>query len=203
MNNNDSNNSNLLLTTPSFIAARLLYNALKMSPISEHLEYLEELADRAVAENEVNRDIEEWKKQPPHPRRTRVIIKLINNTSIPFKVTQAGWNMSDSDRESLDLDPHTSNAFKWEFVFTKPGPASPSDKIQFKQFISFGNGSTHFRFDTGLALKSSFGVFSPTLTPQWAHRVVSTGATKVKCSSTITEQQTEAPHSYEVAITLG
>lgn len=125
----------------------------------EHLEHLKELAQRTEAENEVNRDIEEWKKQPPHPKRTRVIVKLINNTSIPLKVMQAGWNMSDSDRESLDVDPHGFTAFKWEFAFTKPGPASPSDKVQFKQFISFGNEITHFRFDTGLELKSSFGVF--------------------------------------------
>lgn len=156
-----------------------------------------------MSNNDSNDYIEEWKKQPPHPRRTRVIIKLINNTSIPFQVTQASWKMSDSDREAMDLDPHDSFAFKSEFPFTKPGPASPGDKTLFKQSISFGNGSTHFRFNTGLALKSSFGFLSPTFTPEWTHRVVSTGATKVKCSSRITEKQAEAPYSYDVTIILG
>lgn len=161
-----------------------------------------DLLEQAEYTNALNQKIEQWRNQKRGPKHTRVIVKIINNTSHTFGIAQTSLPMSKAERESFQTPPQGQTAFKCDFDYSYAYPW-PKNKIMFNQFIDFVDNHIGVRFDLGMIMNTSFGVHTPTLRPSVKNTVTSIGSSSFKCSTTTTRMGDEAPFDFEVEIILG
>lgn len=211
-NNETSDDYSQLLSLFKLTSIGVLYQLSPLLLSEENQEALNELIgkarvelidflDKAQMENAVNQKIESWKNQKTNLKRTRVIVKVVNNTSHTLYLVKTSLPLSPSERESSTLFPHEQTALKCEFDYDRYYN-SPS-KILFNQFMDFAAQSVGIRFELGMFVRKSFGFITPTHTPTIKNTVISTGKNKIQCSSVITEANDDAPFNFEVKITLG
>lgn len=164
-------------------------------------EKLNNLTDKYRAEETVNNQIEEWKRQRENPRKTRVIVKITNNTSHSLKLSTTDLTLDDSVRESLTLFPTAPMTFKGEFEYNFP--YNSRSKPLFNHVMEFEDERVGVRFEFGLYVSSSFGVLTPTVKPHRKNNIASIGSSAIKCSSKIMEASDGPPFNFRVDITLG
>lgn len=157
--------------------------------------------DGLELERALNQKIDAWRNEAKDPKHTRVIVKLINNTSRPFKIAQTSLPLSQSERESFRLSPQEPTAFKSKFDYNFN--YNSKSRVMFNHFIDFAVENIGVRFDLGMIMKKSFGVLQPTLTPIVKNTVTSIGNSSIKCSTKTTNMSDDAPYNFEVEITLG
>lgn len=164
----------------------------------EFIAFFEELE----SERALNQQIEQWRNQKTDPKYTYAIVKIINNTSHILKITQTSLPLTQSDRETFEVPDEGKIAFKSEFAYNYAYPWG-KNKIMFNHFIDFTDQDIGVRFDLGMIMNTSFGVFTPTLTPTIKNTVTSIGKSRINCSTKITSMSDDAPFSFEVEIILG
>ncbi|MHC8352533.1 hypothetical protein ACYZT7_25355 [Pseudomonas sp. RT4P38] len=190
-----------LLSLTGYAPWASIYNYIQSLNTEENLELLKATAAHAKLEEKVNKEVQAWEQERPHSKRTRLVVKLINNTAHALAVGENNLNLSADERDSIKILPWDIQAFNCGFTYSRQLGTPSKDLI--KHFIVFDDKDLGFRFDFGLSVKSSFGVFTPTLTPVRTNKVISIGATPIKCTTRITYAEDEGPYSFTVKITLG
>jgi hypothetical protein len=178
-----------------------IYNYIQSLNTEENLELLKAAAEHANLENKVNNEVKAWESERTRSTQTRLVVKLINNTDHALAVGENSLNLSAREQDLIKILPWDIQAFHCDFTYSRQ-LGTPS-KDMFKHFIVFGDQNLEFRFDFGLRVNTSFGVFTPTLTPVRTNKVTSIGATPIKCTTRITYAADEGPYSFTVEITLG
>jgi hypothetical protein len=208
MSTNDENNGETainhdqllsLLTTYTPYAA--IYELSKELFDEKNHEHLISLVDKHRAENTVNQQIQAWKNEGTNSKRTRVIVKINNNTSHTLKLIKTDRAINQSDRDALVLFPDAPMTFKCEFDYKFP--YGSRSRTLFNQYMDFADAQTGVRFEFGLHLNSSFGVLTPTLKPIRKNIVTAFGNFLLTASTRIIEASNEAPYNFTVEITLG
>jgi hypothetical protein len=191
----------------------MLYQLLPNLLSEEHQALLDEMLGNAKVEvinllehaqytHALNQKIDQWRNQARGTRTTRVIVRIINQTTHTFNITQTTLPLSKAERESFQIPCEQQTAFKSEFNYNYAYPW-PKNKIMFNQFVDFFDDTIGVRFDLGLIMNTSFGLLSPTLRPSVKNTVKSIGSSPIKCSTKTTLMGTDAPFHFEVEITLG
>lgn len=166
----------------------------------KNMELLDTLLEHSKLDEKVNQEVKAWERQRIKANQTRLIVKLKNNTSHAFDVGENNLSLTADERDYIKILPREIKAFHCDFDYSRQ-LGTPS-KDMFKHSILFGDQRLGFRFDFGLRVNTTFGVFSPTLTPVRTNKVVSIGATPIQCTSRITRAEDDAPYSFSIEITL-
>jgi hypothetical protein len=95
------------------------------------------------------------------------------------------------ERTTFNYDPDYNYGYPW-----------PNNKNLFNMFIEFSDGGVEFRLELALTMTRSFGVLTPTLTPNIKNTVRSIGQSPLRCSTKTINARAEAPFNFEVVITL-
>ncbi|MBV4483984.1 hypothetical protein HU727_000100 [Pseudomonas sp. SWRI153] len=178
-----------------------IYDYAQSLNTAENLELLNKLAAHARLDEKVNQEVKVWENQKIKSTQTRLIVKIKNTTSHTFDINKNSLALTVDEQDYLKILPQEIEAFHCDFTYSRQ--LGTPDKDIYKHFIIFGNESLGFRFDFGLRVNTSFGVFTPTLTPVRTSKVASIGTTPIKCTSQITRAEDNAPYSFSVEITLG
>lgn len=212
--NNDTDSTyESLLSFFNLTSIGLLYQLSPHFLDKENQAILEDLVGKAKVEvigfieeieaaKALNQRIEQWRSQETDPKHTRVIVKIKNNTAHVFKISQTTLPLGQADFDTFEIPDDSEIAFKSEFAYEFT-PPHKKGKIMFNHFIDFMDQDICIRFDLGMIMNSSFGLFTPTLKPTRKSTVTSIGKSKLNCSSRITSTNDDAPCNFEVEITLG
>ncbi|SCW83003.1 MULTISPECIES: hypothetical protein [unclassified Pseudomonas] len=178
----------------------VLYKYIESLNTQEHSEILDALMKQARLNDGANQQVQAWQQERIRPNRTRLIVKVINHTERAFPVGENDINLDDDERDFLSIRPWDILAFKLDFIYSRQ--LGSRSKDMYKNFMMFGDDDAAFLFNFGLRVNTTFGVISSTLTPVRTNRVISVGATPIKCSTRITHSANEEPYGFTVEITL-
>jgi hypothetical protein len=166
----------------------------------DHMELLRALAMQAQMKDEVDNKVEIWEREDLHRNKTRLIIRINNYTHHAFAARTDNLDLSVDERNFIDLRPWDCMTFKIDYTYIRE--LGSRSKDIYRSFIDFGDDALGLRFDFGLRVNTSFGFFSPTLTPVRTARAMSTGTTPVNCSTRITHAPNAEPYRFTVELTL-
>ncbi|RON01685.1 hypothetical protein BK659_24555 [Pseudomonas brassicacearum] len=159
-------------------------------------------------EKTINAEIEKrknahWKQFSQSNNEIRLLIFIHNNTSETIQLIDTDFDVE--DMSGCDIPPYeiaTMDAKKY-FDSNRLSAVTARNQTFIKKFFTYGAGDMKCHFDTTMVVKSSFGVFTTTLTPTWAHQASSMGRKKLVCSSRLRAHVPAAPYSYCLDIHIG
>ncbi|MBC3376540.1 hypothetical protein HU762_21590 [Pseudomonas sp. SWRI92] len=166
----------------------------------DHMEVLRALAKQAREKDEADNQVEIWERESLRQKQTRLVIRINNYTQHAFAANKDNLNLNADMRDYIGIRPWSFLTFKLDFNYIRELGSRTKDI--YRHFIGFGDSTHGFRLDVGLRVATSFGVFSPTLTPLRTTTVVSTGATPITCAKRITYAQSDEPYRFTVELAL-
>ncbi|MEO6676621.1 MAG: hypothetical protein ABIO21_04525 [Pseudomonas sp.] len=177
----------------------------KLSAEHEEKRILNEALERKKNEQNaaVDQVIKTWWSQK-NPDRTRVIIKVINNTRHALNVTQSSIRMSAATIENLAIPANESTTFKFDRHYEVPEFSRKTQvQTQFKYFFDYANEDVGFQFDVGLTVEGAYS----SAHGHWndatrLHAIASSGKTPIQCTSKVTRSSKVPPFNFEVLIKL-
>ncbi|WP_339475799.1 hypothetical protein [Pseudomonas sp. RL_5y_Pfl2_73] len=148
-----------------------------------------------------DKHIQALEAAPSQRNKTRFILKVINNSEQGLAVSEHSLNLNAEILASLQLSDKDVIAFAQDFPYIR-NLGSPS-KTLYRHFIVFGDQTRGARVEFGLRVNTTFGVFTPTITPVRTCKVTSIGATPIACTARITRELQTEPYSFSMEVTLG
>ncbi|AXA55243.1 hypothetical protein ACNT2N_11470 [Pseudomonas thivervalensis] len=148
-----------------------------------------------------DKQIQALEAAPSQQNKTRFILKVTNNSEHALNVSEHSLNLNADILASLQLSEKDVIAFAQDFPYVRK-LGSPS-KTLYRHFIVFGDQTLGARVEFGLRVNTSFGVFTPTITPVRTCKVTSIGSTPIACSARITRALQTDPYSFSMEVTLG
>lgn len=190
----------LIASQFSWAPLAVLYQFLKSLDTQEYMPMLTALIEKANLNDKVNEQVKAWEQERINPNRTRIIVKLINQTDLDFDVGERTLQMNAGEQYPTRILPWDIQAWKFDLAYTRR--LGSRSKDIFKHYMVFGDETLGFRFDFGLRVNTSFGVISPTLTPIQTHKLTSIGTNPIQCTTQITRTASEDPYGFTVELKL-
>ncbi|WP_434701126.1 hypothetical protein [Pseudomonas sp. D1-36] len=189
-----------LLSQFRFLPLSVLYEQFKSLDTTEYAEALNALIEKNKKNDEVDRKIQAWEQEKIRQDKTRLLVKIFNHTDQAFQFRENNLNLNAIDHDFFNIRRGDIQALKFDFSYVRTLRSRSKD--MFQHFIVFGDKQCGFRFDFGLRVETSFGVFTPTLTPVRTLNVTSIGATPVNCTTRITHAAEGEPYGFTVEIVI-